>query len=222
MHLRRRKAAGTDFRAPARLCIMPDAPTGGGRRSAPSRARHLVCEPARMFDNLYWVGTKIHSAWALQTSDGIYPDRRCTIMPWGGNRAGLQKLGLNPSTIKYVIITTPMAIATKSASCLQDRYGANVVMGRPDWDLIEKDIQYSGRRAQRVIGTDQKITLGDSVTLVQPRGHTVGTLSMIFTVDRDRLTAWPFRRQQFLDAARYDTYRLQKNGEAAKPLVPPS
>ena len=28
-------------------------------------------EPAKVFDNLYFVGGKIHSSWALTTSDGI-------------------------------------------------------------------------------------------------------------------------------------------------------
>src|SRR5207237_2283242 len=71
-----KKAAGTDFPGTiARLCIVPDAPVGGGAggagapRPIPDRASWYA-EPARMFDNLYWVGTKIHSAWALQTSGG--------------------------------------------------------------------------------------------------------------------------------------------------------
>src|SRR5438874_1857063 len=70
-----KKAEGTDFPGTiARLCIVPDAPVGGGvggggcPRPIPERASWYA-EPARMFDNLYWVGTKIHSAWALQTSD---------------------------------------------------------------------------------------------------------------------------------------------------------
>src|SRR5438445_1028556 len=69
-----KKAEGTDFPGTiARLCIVPDAPVGGGGggpRPIPDRATWYA-EPARMFDNLYWVGTKIHSAWALQTSGGI-------------------------------------------------------------------------------------------------------------------------------------------------------
>ena len=28
-------------------------------------------EPAKVFDNVYWVGTKINSAWAIKTSAGI-------------------------------------------------------------------------------------------------------------------------------------------------------
>ena len=36
---------------------------------APNRATWFT-EPAKVFDNLYFVGTKIHSSWALTTSDG--------------------------------------------------------------------------------------------------------------------------------------------------------
>jgi metallo-beta-lactamase class B len=71
-----KRAAGLDFAGTAtRLCIVPDnlmgrTPGGGGPRPIPDRATWYA-EPARMFDNLYWVGTKIHSAWALKTSQGI-------------------------------------------------------------------------------------------------------------------------------------------------------
>jgi len=72
-----KKAEGTDFPGTiARLCVVADNPVGGGGganaapRAVPERAAWYA-EPARMFDNLYWVGTKIHSAWALQTSEGI-------------------------------------------------------------------------------------------------------------------------------------------------------
>src|SRR6476660_1315760 len=74
-----KKAEGTDFPGTiARLCIVPDNPVGTGPDAAgaatprpiPERASWYA-EPARMFDNLYWVGTKIHSAWALQSSGGI-------------------------------------------------------------------------------------------------------------------------------------------------------
>src|SRR5258708_9127007 len=38
--------------------------------SAPARDTWYA-EPARVFDNLYFVGGKIHSAWALPTKEGI-------------------------------------------------------------------------------------------------------------------------------------------------------
>ena len=225
-----RKAAGTDFPGTlARLCIVPDAPTGGGMggpRPIPERAAWYA-EPARMFDNLYWVGTKIHSAWALQTSQGIILiDTLYNYAVEPEIVQGLAKLGLNAANIKYVIITHAHGDHDEGAKLLQDRYGAKVVMGGPDWDLIEKNPNIPGGVPKRdVIGEDgQKITLGDtSVTLVATPGHTFGTLSMIFTVkDRGRPltvaysggTAFNFPK----DAARYDTYiaSQKKMAEAAK------
>src|SRR5690242_14572317 len=224
-----KKAEGTNFPgAIARLCIVPDNPVGGGAglpRPIPDRASWYA-EPARMFDNLYWVGTKIHSAWALQTSGGI------TLIDTLYNYAvepeiidGLRKLGLDPATIKYVIITHAHGDHDEGAKLLQDRYGTHVVMGAPDWDLIEKNPGMPGGVPKRdIVGTDgQKITLGDTtVTLVATPGHTLGTLSMIFTVkDHSRPvtvaysggTAFNFPK----DTARYDTYiaSQQKMAEAA-------
>jgi len=229
-----KKAEGTDFPGTiARLCISPDNPVGGGGgagaatpRPIPERATWYA-EPARMFDNLYWVGTKIHSAWALQTSGGIILiDTLYNYAVEPEIVQGMIKLGLNPNTVKYVIITHAHGDHDEGAALLQSRFGAHVVMGGPDWDLIEKNPNMpGGAPARDMVGEDgQKITLGDSsVTLVTTPGHTFGTLSLIFTVkDRGRPvtvaysggTAFNFPK----DAARYDTYiaSQKKMADAAK------
>lgn len=225
-----KKAEGTDFPGTiARLCISPDAPVGGGAggpRPIPERAGWYA-EPARMFDNLYWVGTKIHSAWALQTSDGIILiDTLYNYAVEPEIVDGLKRLGLNPASIKYVIITHAHGDHDEGAKLLQDRYGAHVVMGAPDWDLIEKNVNIPGGVPKRdIVAQDgQKITLGDGgVTLISTPGHTLGTLSLIFTVkDHGRPvtiaysggTAFNFQK----DTARYDTYiaSQKKMADAAK------
>ena len=48
--------------------IVPDFVADPGK--APPRSSWYA-EPAKVFDNLYFVGGKIHSAWALKTNDGI-------------------------------------------------------------------------------------------------------------------------------------------------------
>jgi metallo-beta-lactamase class B len=227
-----KKAEGTDFPgALARLCVVPDNPVGGGTGAAtprpiPDRATWYA-EPARIYDNLYWVGTKIHSAWALRTSGGIILiDTLYNYAVEPEIVDGLKKLGLDPKTIKYVIITHAHGDHDEGARLLQERYGAHVVMGGPDWDLIEKNPNMPGGVPKRdMVGEDgQKITLGDdSVTLVSTPGHTLGTLSVIFTVkDHGKPvtiaysggTAFNFPK----DVARYDTYiASQKHmAEAAK------
>src|SRR5438270_11168534 len=66
-------AAGFDFAGTlVRLCVAPQ--TAPGRDVAPGPAPDRatwVTEPAKVFDNLHFVGTKFHSAWALTSSDGI-------------------------------------------------------------------------------------------------------------------------------------------------------
>ena len=63
-------------------------------------------EPAKVFDNLYFVGSKIHNAWALTTSEGIIViDTLYTYNSEEEIVGGLKKLGLDPATVKYVIIS---------------------------------------------------------------------------------------------------------------------
>ena len=45
-------------------------PNTGGPRPDPERSTWHV-EPVKVFDNLYFVGEKDYSAWAVNTSDGI-------------------------------------------------------------------------------------------------------------------------------------------------------
>ncbi|HET7086704.1 MAG TPA: MBL fold metallo-hydrolase [Rhizomicrobium sp.] len=221
-----RKAEGLDFPGTiARLCIIPNAPReNSGPRPIPDRATWYA-EPARMFDNLYWVGTKIHSAWALRTSGGIILiDTLYNYAVEPEIVQGLIKLGLNPATIKYVIITHAHGDHDEGARLLQERFGSHVVMA--DWDLIEKNPAMPGGVPKRdIVAEDgQKITLGDdSVTLISTPGHTPGTLSLIFTVkDRGKPVTIAYTGgtafNSQMDAARYDTYiaSQKKMAEAAK------
>src|ERR1051326_2761553 len=75
------KAAGLDFPGTLEvLCIQPSdgsepaatarAANAGSARTPPPR-ESWYAEPAKVFDNVYWVGTKINSAWAIKTTEGI-------------------------------------------------------------------------------------------------------------------------------------------------------
>jgi len=185
-----RNAAGFDFTGTlARLCVAPPF-TGGIRDVAPGKppARETwFTEPAKVFDNLYFVGSKIHSSWALTTSDGII--LMDTLFTYNSEEeivGGLKKLGLDPAQVKYVIITHAHGDHVGGAKLMQDRFKSRIVMGGPDWDSIEKSVNgYPEGKPKRDIVADdgQKITLGDtSVTIVTTPGHTPGTLSMIFPV----------------------------------------
>ncbi len=190
-----RNAAGFDFTGTlARLCVAPPF-TSGIRDAAPGKppARETwFTEPAKVFDNLYFVGSTIHSSWALTTSDGIILiDTLFTYNSEEEIVGGLKKLGLDPAKVKYVIISHAHSDHVGGAKLMQDRFKSRIVMGGPDWDSIEKSVNgYPEGKPKRDIVADdgQKITLGDTtVTILTTPGHTPGTLSMIFPVkDRGR------------------------------------
>jgi metallo-beta-lactamase class B len=186
-----RNAAGFDFTGLlARLCVAPPFVPTTSRDAAPGPAPARdtwFIEPAKVFDNLYFVGSKIHNSWALTSSEGIILiDTLYTYNSEEEIVGGLKKLRLDPAKVKYVIISHAHADHVGGAKLMQDRYGSRIVMGGPDWDSIEKSVNgYPGGKPKRDIVADdgQKITLGDTaVTIITTPGHTPGTLSMIFTV----------------------------------------
>jgi metallo-beta-lactamase class B len=186
-----RNAAGFDFTGTlARLCVAPPIMPVGIRDVAPGPppARETwYIEPAKVFDNLYFVGSKIHNSWALTTSQGIILiDTLFTYNSEEEIVGGLKKLGLDPATVKYVIISHAHGDHDGGAKLMQDRFHSRIVMGGPDWDSIEKSVHGfpEGKPKRDIVADDgQKITLGDTtVTIVTTPGHTPGTLSLIFPV----------------------------------------
>jgi metallo-beta-lactamase class B len=192
-----KSAAGTEFLGTlVRTCLLPESGRGDTRDNVPdyvtdparAPARDTwYAEPARVFDNLYFVGGKIHSAWALTTSEGIILID--TIFPYNSEElvvGGLRKLGLDPARIKYVLVSHAHSDHIGGAEMLQRRYGARVVMGAADWDTVATyPNRYKTMAPSRdIVATDgMRISLGDvTVTVWLTPGHTPGTLSYTFTV----------------------------------------
>lgn len=154
--------------------------------TAPPR-ESWYADSTQVFDNLYFVGGSVHSSWALTTSEGIILID--TIYPYNSEEliiGGMERLGLDPADIKYVLISHAHGDHIGGAEMLQERYGAKVVMGGPDWDLVET---YPNRYAtmaptRDIVAEDgMEITLGDTtVHVFETPGHTPGTLSYIFDV----------------------------------------
>jgi metallo-beta-lactamase class B len=230
-----KRAAGRDHAGTfLRICVAPDNLGGGpprppaaGARTVPDRATWYA-EPYKVFDNLYFIGTKIHTAWALTTSEGIIVID--TLFDYAVEPEiidGMRKLGLDPSDVEYVLISHAHGDHDQGAALLQNRYGARIVMGAADWDAtLQRPANAAGGVPQRdiVVGAEgSKITLGDvTVDVIATPGHTPGTLSYLFPVkDGDRTlivaysggTAFNFPRQADNFAVYRDSQR--KMAEAA-------
>jgi metallo-beta-lactamase class B len=193
-----KNAAGLEWSGTfLRLCIPPPpAPARGERGTAPATPAARggtpakdtwYAEPAKVADNLYFLGTKVHSAWAIVGSDGIIilealfdyaaPDEII---------GGLKKLGLDTRKVKYVILSHAHADHDGGAKMLQDEIpGVHLVYGAEDWDSVDRSASHAGGKPRHdIAGTDgMKISVGDaSVQLVTMPGHTPGTLSFLFEV----------------------------------------
>jgi metallo-beta-lactamase class B len=122
-----KQAAGFDFTGTlARLCVVPSTSFRDGV-TAQDRAGWYA-EPVKVFDNLYWLGTKIHSSWALTDKNGIIIID--TLFNYAAEPEiveGLQKMHLDPQTIKYVILSHGHSDHDEGVRLLQERYGARVV-----------------------------------------------------------------------------------------------
>ena len=238
-----KRAAGQDYAGTfLRICVAPDnlaagRAGGAGRgaanaapaaRTVPDRATWYA-QPYKVFDNLYFIGTRIHSAWALTTSQGIIVID--TLFDYAIEPEiveGLTKLRLNPRDVKYVLISHAHGDHDQGAALLQSRYGAKVVMGAADWEsTLQRPATVAGGVPKRDIAVapeGQKITLGDTtVDVIATPGHTPGTLSFVFPVkDAGRTltvaysggTAFNFPRQ----AQGFAVYRdsQKKMAEAAR------
>jgi metallo-beta-lactamase class B len=169
--------------APLNAPVRPDAPAPPRN---PDRASAYL-EPIEAFDDLYWMGTASRSTWALTTSDGIILyDTQSVYDAEDVIAGGLKKLGLDPTRVKYVIISHAHENEVGGARLMQERYGAHIVMGAGDWDMVDESVNGfpKGKPKRDIVATDgMKIMLGGrTVTLYLMPGHTPGTISGIFQV----------------------------------------
>jgi metallo-beta-lactamase class B len=187
-----RAAAGTEFTGVFnRICAeavppaTPQAPRSpaGPRPAGPPPRESWHAEPVKVFDNLYFLGQTEYSVWAVTTSAGIILiDSIFDYSVDDEVSGGLKKLGLDPATIKYVIVSHGHSDHSGGAKYLQDRFDAHVLLSAADWDLLDKSTQTRPRRD--MVATDgQKLTLGDTtLTIYATPGHTLGTLSTLIPV----------------------------------------
>src|SRR5271165_7065292 len=178
---------------------------GAGRGPRPDPPREeWYAEPAKVFDNLYFIGTKVHGSWAVTTSDGIIVID--TLYSYAGEPEiveGLKKLGLDPANIKYVVVSHGHGDHHASAKMLQDEFHPHLILGPQDWDLVERDTRNPMPKRDMIATDGEKLKLGDTtLTLYITPGHTPTTISTLVPVKdngRAHLAAVVFHRDQRRD-----------------------
>jgi metallo-beta-lactamase class B len=184
-------AAGTDWSGTfTRLCIPPPAVTTSAptaARSGPPPRETWHAEPAKVADNLYFVGEKAHHSWAIVGSQGIILiEALYDYMVADEVAGGLRKLGLDMGKVKYAVMSHAHGDHDGGAAFLQDSIpGVRLVYGAEDWDAVDKSTNRPGGKPKRdMVGTDgMRLSVGDaSIQIVTMPGHTAGTLSYLFEV----------------------------------------
>jgi metallo-beta-lactamase class B len=178
-----------------RLCVPPPPPSpagrggggGGGRAGGPPR-ESWYAEPARVGDNLYFLGTRAHNSFALvaESGDIILIDGLFDYATQDEIIEGLRTLDLDPNRVRYVVISHAHGDHDGGVKYLQDMIpGVTIVYGEGDWPSVQaRGASGATRSGPESDGTDGRVvSVGDgdvSVRLVTMPGHTPGTLSFLF------------------------------------------
>ena len=184
-----KKAAGQDHLALFNALCVPSPPIpaqqpAGGAAAAPQGPpprSEWYAPPVKVFDNLYFVGQSAYTAWAVVTSEGIIViDPLFDYSVEEEVVGGLEKLGLDPARVRYVVVSHAHSDHVAGAALLQQR-GARVVMSADDWELLATDPGRWPKAKKDIVATDgYKLTLGDTtLVLHHTPGHTLGTISTI-------------------------------------------
>ncbi len=183
------------FRNVNRLATDPPAirePRAQSRGDTGARQRGgaaSVPPPARVFDNLFFVGSQSVSSWLLGTEDGYIlidamnsDDEAQSII-----EAGIVALGLDPTQIQYLLITHAHGDHFGGYEYISNTYAPRIVMSEDDWDLASRLAEHPrfGLPPEKdlSVGDGDQLTAGTTTLDIRVTpGHTPGTISPVFTV----------------------------------------
>ena len=163
----------------------------GNARAQNNNAPDL--EPAKLFDNVYAVGNSETAVYAVTSSEGILLLDAGFENKAGALVAQLQKAGLDPARVKFILLGHGHADHFGGAKFFQDMFGTKIAATAVDWDLINAPAQRGGGGAKPakdvVLAEGQPFVFGDlTVTPIEIPGHTPGSLAFIFPVKENGRT----------------------------------
>ena len=156
------------------------------QKLTPTPREKWYAPPAKVFDNLYYIGTRTESTWALTTSAGIILIN--TNFDWVTPELldELRSFGLDPANIKYAVIVRSHSDQSWGINALKKIVpSARVIMSEGDWDFLAHDNSPAKVKPTKdmVAKDGQKLILGDTtVTLYSTPGASAGNLSIVFPV----------------------------------------
>lgn len=181
---------------PARVTGLPPAP--GTPLPAPvARPPEIPFPPTRVFDDVYYFGSPLVGATAIDTAEGIILIDTLTLTEHAERIlvAGMRQMGLDPARIRYVVLTHSHGDHHGGVKYLREHFpGFQVVMSAADWAYAEQPYYMADgsldpapkppRAPEDIAYADSHdLRLGDTrVRLIETPGHTPGTSSLLYDV----------------------------------------
>jgi metallo-beta-lactamase class B len=147
-------------------------------------------EPFQMFDNVYYIGDKWVSSYAISTSTGLVIIDSLDFPYSQWIPINLEKLGLADKNIRHIFITHGHSDHVGGAQYLQSTYGADVFMSEQAFELTQaqaakskKESKFSSPKIKSFLTDNSQLLVGNTkFTFYLTPGHTLGDISVDFMV----------------------------------------
>ena len=147
----------------------------------------------KIFGNVYFVGTAPASCHIIDTGEGLIMFDSGYVETIYMVQYGMEKLGLKPSDIKYIVHTHGHIDHFGATRALVELYGSKTFIGKEDADCArglnelsycpEYEMSFDAFEPDVLLSDGDEIKLGNTViTCRRTPGHTAGCMSFFFDV----------------------------------------
>jgi metallo-beta-lactamase class B len=161
----------------------------------PNRPDDPVIPASKIFDNVYIIGNSGTAVYVIQTSAGLLMiDSLAADQVETQLLPGFQKLGLDPASVKIILVGHGHGDHFGGSRYMQDHFGSRVYISAADWNLMENPPAPRGGGQKKgpaavlpkhdaEVKEGEPVVLGDlKVMPVAIPGHTPGSMAYIFPV----------------------------------------